>query len=531
MITTKPKLFTRKAVYAIFVTVVFMTLMHPLVVAGFHFPDLGFLVWIHLVPIVIVMHRAGFKRKFVLSWVTATLGHLCMLYWLVIAMKGYGGLSTGLSLVTVVVLCLFLSLYLALPLALACWINRFNKLPLFLLLPVFLILRDVAIGTFPWGGFPWMLPAFTQGQWLGFFQWVDHTGALGLSFYIYLVNGLIADGLIAFFYTKQLDKLVSRLVVVFVLMLFSFFLSFLSARDFDNHVTAKGNVSVGLVQGNISQDMKWDPYNAQSNLHDYMFLSSRAVKDGAEVLLWPETAYPYGLREERLATEKFLDQDEMTIPLIFGAVVYRSEGSGQKQFNGVFGVDTGAHFTDKYYKTHLVPFGEFLPLESVFSKLGSIVGEVGAFTPGDTYHLFAIKGLNFAPLICFEDVFAEYARESTLRGADVLVNFTNDAWYNDSSAQWQHLVFSEFRALENRRPLLRVTNTGYTAVINPKGEVVADLAPFQRNDLVYPLKVEVADSFYTRHGDTWVIYVAIIAGIIFIYTLAKWLMGPVRKVD
>lgn len=505
--------------------------MQPFVVMGLHFPDLGFLAWIHLVPIVVAVHRQNFKRKLVLFWLTGTLGLMGMLYWLNIALQGYGGLGFLSAIGSVFALVLLLTFMMALPLALACWINRLNKMPLFLLLPAFMLVRDLAANYLPWGGFPWMLPAYSQGQWLNFFQWIDYTGALGLSFYIYLVNGLIADGLILFLYGKQLDKFVSRLLVVFMLSLASLFLSFLSARGFEKSVMHKGNILVALLQANIAQDVKWDHYQAQSNLDRYLKLTNQAVKNGAELVLWPETSYPYRLIEETLFEEPFLEQSEMAVPLFFGGVVSHASGRDRRQYNGVFHVDTQARIVAKAYKIHLVPFGEYLPHAKLLSHLGSLVQEVGAFEAGKDFPLFEVKNFKFASLICFEDVFPNIAREYTKRGADILVNYTNDAWYNDSSAQYQHLVFSQFRALENRKPLIRVTNTGYTAVINASGDVIDEIAPFTETSLLHQLKVETAESFYTRHGNVWAYFVIGAAILIFVYTLAKWLMGPVRKVD
>lgn len=535
-----PKLFTRTTVNAILLTGILTALMHPFVIFGFRFPDLGFLAWIHLVPIVVAAHRHGFKQRFALFWFAGMAGLLGVLYWLTIAMQHFGGVALWQSVGILILLVAFLASLMALPLATACWVNGINKIPLFILLPAFMMLRDYFIGHEPWGGFPWMLPAYSQGQWLKFFQWVDHTGLYGLSCYIYLVNGLIADGLILFLYGSQLDKLVSRLIVVFMLSLVSLFLSFLASRGYENKVENKGNIHVALVQANVRQDMKWDPFHAESNLHRYLHLTSQAVKNGAELVFWPETAYPYGLRLDDLDRETFLDRDSMEVPLIFGAVVYDAaesrrkggrNGGKRRQYNGVFQVGSGAKIVDRYFKMHLVPFGEYLPMESVLSKLGKVVNEVGTFDPGTQYELFEIAGLKFGSLICFEDVFPENAREFAKRGADVLVNYTNDAWYEDSSAQYQHLVFSQFRALETRRPLLRATNTGYTAVINAKGEVIDELTPFQETTLLHHLKVETGDSFYVRHGDAWVIGLMCGTGAIFAYTLFKFLMGPVRRVD
>lgn len=526
----KPKFFKQSTFNGVFLTGIFMMLMHPFAAFGYRFPDLGILAWVHLVPLILVAYSYSFPKKLTLFGISGFIGHFGLLYWLLIAMQEYGGFAPWQAIVTLFILLIFLSFFFALPLALAAWVNRLNKLPFFLLVPLFMILRDVFFSDYPWGGFPWMLPVYSQGQWLQFFQWIDHTGIFGLSFYIYLVNGLIADGMVAVVYKREMDKLVSRLLIVFVLCLFSLYLSFLSAQNFEKTKINKGSIRVALAQGNISQERKWNPYHAQDNLHHYLYLTQKAAKNGADVVFWPETAYPYGLREKTLFQEKFLDLDFLPLPIILGAVINNDDGEYQ-QYNGVFHINKNAEFVDKYYKIHLVPFGEYLPYKDVLKSLGNLIQEVGDFTAGQNYNLFSIKSIRFAPLICFEDVFPENSKEFSKRGGDVLVNFTNDAWYNDSSAQYQHLVFSQFRALENRRPVLRVTNTGYTAVIDAKGTIIHELSPFKRDNLIHLLKVEVADSWYTHHNSQWVVYLIAVTGLVFIYTLVKKIFGPVKRQD
>lgn len=506
-------------------------LMYPTVIVGKHFPDLGIFAWIHLVPVVVVLYQDSFRKKLICFTATFFLAYCGVIYWLTIAVTNFGGVNFFITLIGFFLFNLVFAFLTALPLAIAVWIARFNQIRLFLLLPLFLTCRDALIEVFPIEGFPWYTVAYTQGHWLDFFQWVDVTGVFGVSFLIYLMNGLIADGLIQFFYRKKLDKLVSRFLVVFVLILFSLFFSFLSSRAFEKTKINKGHIRVALVQGNISQEMKWDPYLAQNNLYQYLRLSSLAAKNGAELILWPETAYPYGLYESHFVTEKFLDQDQLTTPLMIGAVVYRKTFEKDLAYNATLFIDKDANITASYYKKHLVPFGEYLPYAPVLKYLGPLVSEVGQFDRGESDTLFDFGGIQFGSLICFEDVFLENPRAYAKKGAHVLVNFTNDSWYEDTSAQYQHLVFSQFRALENRRPLLRVTNTGYTAVVSPRGQVLDSLRPFQEGYLLYNLSVEVKDTFFTKRGHLWLFFVLGITGLIFLYALFKWTMGPVRYID
>lgn len=525
----KTKLITQKTVNAVILSGILQFLMFPVVLFGYRLPDFGFLSWIYLVPIVLCIHEYNLKSKIFLSWFSAMIGFYGMFYWLAGAMQEFGGLNFFQALGVMILVFTILSLVQALFLGLACWINIIVRLPLFILLPIFMLTRDLIIQQWPIGGFPWGTPAYSQGEWIRFFQWVDVTGTHGLSLFIYLINGLIADGLLLLIHRKQIDKMVSRFLVVFVLVLLSLYGSFLSGQKFEREKTSPGDLSVALIQANISQDIKWDPYKAQDILHKYVYLTNTAVKNGAELVVWPETAFPYAISEKTMGADKFLDQDEMSTDLFLGAVVAAHLGPDRIMYNAAVHVDKTASFVRRYDKMHLVPFGEYVPFQQYLKFAKKLTRGVGNFVPGDTYTLFDVKNIRFGSLICYEDIFPDFAREFSRLGADVLVNYTNDAWYGDTSAQHQHLVYSQFRALENRRYLLRATNTGMTAIITPRGELYDKLAPFTEAFLLQNLKLEKASSLYTRFGERWVYVVALLCAVIFIYTVIKYKLGPVKK--
>jgi apolipoprotein N-acyltransferase len=176
-----------------------------------------------------------------------------------------------------------------------------------------------------------------------------------------------------------------------------------------------------------------------------------------------------------------------------------------------------------YHKVHLVPLGEYVPLKNVLGFLDKVVPAIGDFVPGKTHKLMTFKEKPYGVTICYEDLFPEISRSFVLQGADFLTNMTNDAWYNDSSAQWQHLRFSQFRAIENRRSMLRSTNTGLSAIIDPVGRIRAQLPPFQEGVLVQKIPIGGPTSIYTRFGDVlWLgIFVLLLVISIVIRNIAK----------
>jgi apolipoprotein N-acyltransferase len=161
----------------------------------------------------------------------------------------------------------------------------------------------------------------------------------------------------------------------------------------------------------------------------------------------------------------------------------------------------------RYHKIRLVPFGEYVPLESVFTLGGrfsaKLVQEVGAFTPGRDFALGRVDGHPVAAFICYEAIFPDLVRGFAAAGAELLVNITNDGWYGYTSAPHQHFAMAVFRAVENERYLVRAANTGITAVVDPQGRVLESTRLFERTVLVRDVPLLAGTTFYTRHGDVF----------------------------
>lgn len=506
---------------AVLLSVLFGVLMYPTVLWGIKLPDLGILAWIHLVPLLLVLEKCSFKDQFVCTFVTILLSLIGNLYWLYVAMRHYGGLNAVEASLVLLFLLAVLAAFKTVFVCSALQVQKYGRLSLALTLPVFLTVHDYAIHQIPFGGFPWVIPAYSQGQWMMFLQWVSVSGAFGVCLFIYLINALIVEGCWYFSLSRGIDKSIARFFLVFVLGLISLYMSFLSSQSFDKNQVRKGEIKLGLIQANISQDQKWSRENLRSNLRLHQDLTFSAIRDGAELVLWPESAYPYRLDQDDLLQDHFLDYDELAAELFVGAVLGEGDGSNQKLFNAVVHVDRQARFTEQYHKMHLVPFGEYVPMGRYLKFVDAMTQQVGDFQAGQVPALFHVKDIAFGSLICYEDVFLDIAQKFSLAGADVLVNYTNDAWYENTSAQHQHLVMSQFRALENRKPLVRATNTGMTAVINARGFIIDDLDPFETRYLVHNLQVVSQNSFFSHFGTAWILLLEIVAVLMLAYAYAR----------
>jgi len=242
---------------------------------------------------------------------------------------------------------------------------------------------------------------------------------------------------------------------------------------------AKGSgidrIKVSIVQGNIPQELKWNMEVAEDIIDKYNNLTRLAAFDSPDLIIWPETSFPGFFGVDKRFTGQVLNlARRISVPLLLGA----NSENGIRNFNSAILISRKGGIIDRYDKIHLVPFGEYVPFSDRFPILHRLVlGELGEFTAGRDYKIFKLKADNqkpiakFATLICFEDIFPEMAKKFVQRGAQFLVVITNDAWYGDSGAAYQHAAGSVFRAIENRVPVVRCANTGYSCFIDSRGRI------------------------------------------------------------
>jgi apolipoprotein N-acyltransferase len=248
-----------------------------------------------------------------------------------------------------------------------------------------------------------------------------------------------------------------------------------------------------VVQPNINPDLQWTQL-LQEKTEQQLSLVSEAFR--SKLVIWPELPAPlyyYGDREfHQAATEIALHHGYF----LFGTVAYTSEHQplNSAVLLGPDGLEIG-----RYDKIDLVPFGEFVP--RVFSFVNRITQEAGDFVPGHDIKVLPAAGHRLGVFICYESAFPDLVRQFSRKGADVLVNLSNDAYFGHSEAREQHLLLARMRAVENRRYLIRSTNDGITAVINPEGQIVQRLPMYR--EVAAPMRYGVVEgtTFYARHGD------------------------------
>jgi len=313
-------------------------------------------------------------------------------------------------------------------------------------------------------GFPWLSLASSLSAWPVLVQGAAYTGGIGLGAVltaaaVWLIRG---PGL---FGPPRLAG-IAVLAGLFLLGLFRL----------DQAPEPGPEAGISVVQGNVDQSLKWDAAYQAATVERYLSLSAGEVaRHAPRLVVWPETAMPFYLQDvgELTALVKGFAR-EHGVAVLTGAPAYflKDPKAEPELYNRAFLVGPEGSLAGYYDKTHLVPFGEYVPFRlSEFLPIGKLVQGVGDFRAGRQLAPLTADGLAMGVLICYETIFTELAQERVARGANVLVNISNDAWFGRSSAPRQHLQLSVLRAVEQGRWLVRATNTGISAFIDDRGRI------------------------------------------------------------
>ena len=453
----------------------------------------GAVAWVALVPLLVAVEARGGRGATWLAYLAGVIGSLGMLYWTALVVVQYGGLSRPLAATAMVALCLvYASFHAGFGWILGTAVRLWGTLGL-LVAPVAWVAMEALRGHVLFR-FPWFLLGYSQSQNLPILQLVSLGGVLAVSFLIVLVAAALA-----LVVRHARDRSVWGALVVVVMAWVAAFAW--GATRLAQPVATTGTLRVGIVQAAIPQDEKWDPSSAWRNVEAHLRLSREAARQGARLVVWPESAVPYDLdwTPQTAADLRALARQD-DVFLLFGNDDRDATG---RVFVGAKLMDPGGHVTLRYHKMRLVPFGEYVPLEGVLGALGvkKLVQEVGSFAPGSKLVLGEVDGVRLGVSICYEATFSDLARSAAREGAQVLVNITNDAWYGWTSAPYQHFAMARVRAVETGRFYVRCANTGISSVIDPRGRLLGRTRLFQPTTLVENVGVCTEATPYVRLGD------------------------------
>src|SRR2546430_1679335 len=258
---------------------------------------------------------------------------------------------------------------------------------------------------------------------------------------------------------------------------------------------------VALIQPDIGMYEKQSGADREAQLDLQFGLSATTLDQHPELIIWPESMYPFGVPEYMQQLPWPAVPAPHNVHWLIGALTYAGKGPVRQVFNSALLLDQDGRILGRYDKQHLLAFGEYIPFQHYLPFLRHISPTIGNLTPGTGGIVTLPNGVGLGPLICYEDIVPDLARQAVRQGAQVLVNLTNDVWFGATRAPYQHRALAAFRAVENRVYLVRVTNTGLTSIIDALGREPAALPIFQADTLVHSIQPLRLASLYTRFGD------------------------------
>lgn len=453
------------------------------------------LAWVCLTPLALALahETVGAARAAALGLVTGLVTNLVVSSCLVATLMRFGSLPRTWALLGWLLLAATQAGLLAGAAALAWVAHARSRVPRALALPAAIVVAEAL--------YPSVFPLFVGNALAGgttLVQILDVTGPLGLSFLVALTSTAVAGAMLWLWRRAGPPPWRAALGVAAALALAGSY-GAVRVRQLDAAVaTAERRLRVGLVQTN--EGIFADLAAVRAGVRRHQAQSASLAERGVELAVWPESAYNFPLTAGMtdVATAVL---GPVRLPVLFGGLRLDAAGERRRVFHSAFLANRDGRVLGHYDKRRLVPFGEYVPFDEVWPALGDLSPRSGGFTAGRGAPVLELAGARLAVDICYEDLFPGLARSRVGDAPHVLVNLTNDAWFGDTREAVMHLHAATFRAVEQRRFLVRATNTGVSAVVDPVGRIVASLPTGTAGELVHDVALLTGTTWYSRFGD------------------------------
>ena len=476
---------------------IFAIISGVLLILSFPKYGFGFVAWFAFIPLLYALHRTTtIRQALLLGFITGVVGYIGIIYWITYVIVNYGYLPIYLGIILMLLLACYLSVYLAI---FAAGIAYFrNKIPLYFIAPVLWVCLEYCKSQL-FTGFPWENLGYSQYLNLYLIQFADISGVYGLSFLIILVNISLFQ-----IFTKRSKREYIIAAAVSLVLISVYIYGFLRLNSIDKilQLPSTPSMEVSLIQGNIDQSIKWNENYQNETINIYEDISLKNVPARGGLIVWPETAVPFNFQDDNELSRKIKNLAIKTkSDVVFGSVSYLRRSHYVDFYNSAYLLSSDGEVKGRYDKVHLVPYGEYVPLRNVFPFIKKLTAGIGDFSTGNGYFPLSMADRKIGILICYEGILPFAARMYKNESADILVNITNDAWFGSTSAPYQHLSMTIFRAVETRLYLVRAANTGISAIVDPRGQIVAKTDIFQKDSLKGNLKLLKIPTFYAQYGD------------------------------
>ena len=500
--------------------------------------------WIALAPLLVALaggesripnpRSRPLRRAFVLGLITGVIYFTGTLYWITRVMVMYGDLQLWVAVLVNAALVAYLALF---PAIFALVVRRVvMALGQQTLMAAPLVWVATELGrTHLFTGFPWVLLGYSQTPVLPIAQLASLFGVYGVSMLVASVSAALAvvaagtGSAKAVSYLRSGDapsgpthagprltgtEYVGRprfkgaerfgplVVTSAILMALA---AWGSRRAAASEWSRAGEaIRVGLIQGNVSLGERSDPARGSVIFDNYLRMTRQAIREGAEFVIWPESATPFRFEEDPVSAGRIRTlARQARVPILFGSDQMERVAGGlpARYYNSAFLVRADGTTGAAYRKMHLVPFGEYVPAKRVFFFAAPLVEAVSDFSAGESTVLLPIDGHPISTSICYEVVYPDLVRRSVAAGSELLTTITNDAWFGLTSAPYQHFEQASMRAIEEGRYLVRSANTGVSGIVDPYGRVLERTSIYQPAVLVGEARFLRTSTFYARHGD------------------------------
>lgn len=474
--------------------------------------------WLHLPPAVLGLplglaiigegapnHWAALRR----GWIVGIPAVLGCIYWMALPVQQYGHLPWALAIPAPVLLSCYLAVFSGL----------FSMAMYFAAISIPGWARCVFAGVF------WALLEYLQGWLLTGFPWMSLSSAFAFwpeaiqtaaLFGAFCLSGVFVSMAVCLLHMGDGKKPATVLAAMLLVV------GLCGWARFDQYRPSGEAYTAAVVQGNVDQGKKWEPEYQAATVAKYLTLSEQTLSQGKpSLIVWPETSMPFFFQDispHRVKVSAFAARSGAALLVGSPAYSYRADSGDYTHYNRAFVVSGDGVLRQWYDKEHLVPFGEYVPLPS-WLPINKLVEGAGDFSPGDGPGILVSGPSRSGMLICYEGIFPGLAQKRVEAGSNLLVTISNDAWFGRTSAPLQHLALTVLRAVEQNRWLIRSTNTGISAFVDPLGRLVQSTGLFTDATLVQTVHLNEDRTVFSR-SYSWVrLLIVLINALFFLWIL------------
>ncbi len=464
------------------------------------FDCLFFLSWISFVPFFyILLNNSGDKLRYAFGrgFLFGFIYYLCIYYWFLwFYPLDFVNLTSNSSLAVVLLAWVGISavhgILWCVPFVACHFTKKFiNSKPLIIAVSILGIICAQKLPYLSELSFPWARISLGQYKSTALIQSASFFGIDGVDMLILAVNALVTLAII----TRNKKRILSLTATLVI------FLANLGFGAIRINTAQNGQaLTVMTVQGSVEQSKKWSSEGDRICYNVYSTLTKENFTNGIDLILWPESAVPKVYKTENSLKQYKKLSKELDTPMLAGVLL---KNDGDHTNNAALINESGV--VANYAKRQLVPFGEYMPYQKALSKLFPYLAELNIieddYVSGDSTAIMDIKGGKLGNIICFESIYPSLTRQSTLDGAEILIEVTNDSWLKNSPAMYQHLAHGVFRSVENGRYLVRSANSGVSAIIDSRGNVVSQLDINEQGVIKDTVYFSDEQTLYTKTGD------------------------------